>query len=287
MKSIPIDSPLAVKIRKKIVQALSDFDMLEDGDKVMVCVSGGKDSSILLTLLKEIQRRAEINFTIEAAILDQKQPGFQIQDFKNWIENDVGVKLHVIEKDTYSIVKEKVQGGVYCSLCSRLRRAILYDFAHAQGFTKLALGHHKDDLLETLLLNMFYTGNISSMPPKLKSDDGRNILLRPMAYVDESDLIELQKEWAFPLIPCNLCGSQEGLKRKKIKALLKNLEQDIPAIKESLLTSMKNIKPSQMLDQNLWNFEEFAMEAHLSQPLDLNQSMSPRATQNMSPITAG
>lgn len=259
MKSSFLELPRAIKIRKKIVQALSDFNMLVSGDRLLVCVSGGKDSSILLALLKEIQRRAEIDFTIEAAILDQKQPGFEMSAFQSWIENEVGVRLHVIEKDTYSIVKEKVQGGVYCSLCSRLRRAILYDFAHTHGFTKMALGHHKDDLIETLLLNMFYTGNIASMPPKLRSDDGRNILIRPLAYVEEKDLIALQGEWNFPVIPCNLCGSQEGLKRKKIKSLLKTLEVDIPNIKESLLTSLSQIKPSQMLDQNLWNFEEFAM----------------------------
>lgn len=294
MTPLSLEHPLAIRIRKKIVQALNDFDMISEGDKIMVCVSGGKDSSILLSLLKEIQRRSEIHFEIEAAILDQKQPGFQVEEFKNWIESRVGVKLHILERDTYSIVKEKVQGGVYCSLCSRLRRAILYDFAHANGFTKMALGHHKDDLLETLLLNMFYTGNISSMPPKLRSDDGRNTIIRPLAYVDEKDLIELQKDWSFPIIPCNLCGSQEGLKRKKIKALLKQLENDIPAIKESLLTSMSQIKPSQLLDKNLWDFEKFEYRGSMenrsdqrSQPLDLNQSISPVATTSINPNAVG
>jgi tRNA 2-thiocytidine biosynthesis protein TtcA len=252
-----LDQPLSIRIRKKIVQALNDFGMISNGDRILVCVSGGKDSSILLALLKEIQRRSQFQFEIQAAILDQKQPGFKVEEFKNWVEVDVGVPLHILERDTYSIVKEKIQSGTYCSLCSRLRRAILYDFAYEKGFNKMALGHHKDDLVETLLLNMFYTGNISSMPPKLKSDDGRNLVIRPLAYVDEKDLIELQKQWAFPLIPCNLCGSQEGLKRKKIKNLLNELESDIPAIKESLLTSMSQVKPSQLLDKNLWDFESF------------------------------
>ncbi len=246
---------LIQKTRKKITQALNDFSMIEPGDKVMVCVSGGKDSSILLMLLKDIQARAPFHFEFEAAILDQKQPGFQIEAFSKWVKETVNVKLHIIEKDTYSVVKEKTpEGGIYCALCSRMRRAILYDFASDHGFQKIALGHHQDDLIETVLMNMFYTGNISSMPPKLKSDDGRNTLIRPLCYVEESDLIAIQNEIRFPVIPCNLCGSQEGLKRKKIKKLLNDLKVDIPMIKQSLLASLGNVKPSHLLDQDLWNF---------------------------------
>ncbi len=246
---------LIQKTRKKITQALNDFSMIEPNDKVMVCVSGGKDSSILLMLLKDIQARAPFDFEFEAAILDQKQPGFDITAFHNWVTRDQGLKLHVIERDTYSVVKEKTpEGGIYCSLCSRLRRAILYDYAFDHGFHKIALGHHQDDLIETVLMNMFYTGNIASMPPKLKSDDGRNTLIRPLCYVEESDLIAIQKQINFPVIPCNLCGSQEGLKRKKIKKLLTDLKVEIPMIKQSLLTSLSNIKPSQLMDQDLWNF---------------------------------
>lgn len=255
MKSaVNFELPLAVKIRKQIVQALNDFNMIEDGDKVMVCVSGGKDSSVLLALLTEIQRRSERKFQIEAAILDQKQPGFDVSNFKVWVES-LGVPFHIVEKDTYSIVKEKVQGGTFCSLCSRLRRGILYDYAHANGFTKLALGHHRDDVVHTALLNMFYVGTTAAMPPKLKSDDERNILLRPLCYVSERDIEELAAEWAFPVIPCNLCGSQDGLKRQRIKKLVRDLEKEIPNIYASIQTSMTNIKPSQMMDQNLWDFK--------------------------------
>lgn len=257
--AVDFENPLAVKIRKQIVQALNDFNMIEDGDKIMVCVSGGKDSSVLLALLTEIQRRSERKFQLEAAILDQKQPGFDAAKFKAWVES-LGVKLHVIEKDTYSIVKEKVQGGTYCSLCSRLRRAILYDYAHDNGFTKLALGHHRDDVVHTALLNLFYVGTTASMPPKLKSDDERNILVRPLCYVSEREIEELAAAWAFPVIPCNLCGSQDGLKRQRVKKLVRDLEKEIPNIYASIQTAMSNVKPSQMMDQNLWDFKNLKVE---------------------------
>jgi tRNA 2-thiocytidine biosynthesis protein TtcA len=261
---VNLEHPLAVQIRKDIVRALNDFNMIENGDRIMVCVSGGKDSSVLLASLIEIQRRSERKFQIEAAILDQKQPGFDVRAFKAWVES-LGVKLNVIEKDTYSIVKEKVTDGVFCSLCSRLRRAILYDFAFDNGFTKIALGHHRDDLIETTLLNMFYTGHIASMPPKLKSDDGRNILLRPLCYVSERDIESLAREWAFPVIPCSLCGSQEGLKRKRMKKLVRELEKEIPAISSSMIKALSNIKPSQLLDQDLWDFKNLKADVPKSE----------------------
>lgn len=254
MSVLDFNHPLAIKIRKQIVQALNDFNMIEDGDKLMVCVSGGKDSSVLLALLTEVQRRSERRFTVEAAILDQKQPGFAPDDFKRWVAS-IGVKLHVIEKDTYKIVKEKTKGSTYCSLCSRLRRAILYDYAFDNGFTKLALGHHRDDTVHTALLNMFYVGTMSAMPAKLLSDDERNILLRPMIYVSERDIEELAEVWGFPIIPCNLCGSQDGLKRQKIKHLVRDLEKDIPSIYASIQTSLGNIKPSHMLDNEIFDFK--------------------------------
>lgn len=252
---VDLNHPLAVQIRHKIVQASHDFGLIEANDRILVCVSGGKDSSIMLASLLEIQRRVAFDFHFEAAILDQKQPGFNITDFKNWVEA-LGVKLHIIEKDTYSIVKEKITNGVYCSLCSRLRRAILYDFAFDQNFNKLALGHHREDLLETTMLNFFYTGHLASMPPKLLSDNGKNILIRPLAYVAEKDLIELSQLWNFPIIPCNLCGSQEGMKRKKMKHLLTDLEKTIPDIRASMLKALSQVQPSQMLDQSLWNFKD-------------------------------
>lgn len=251
---IDFEHPLAQKIRKEITRASADFNLIEDGDRIQVCVSGGKDSSILLALLTEIQRRAEIEFTLEAVILDQKQPGFQVDDFKKFIDS-LGVRFTILERDTYSIVKEKITDGVYCSLCSRLRRAILYDHAFNHHFTKMALGHHRDDIIETTLLNLFYSGNMASMPPKLKSDDGRNVIVRPLSYVAEKDLLELSKVWNFPILPCNLCGSQEGLKRKKMKRLIHQLEEDIPNLGSTFLNALSNVKPSQLLDQNLWNFK--------------------------------
>lgn len=254
MTIINRDHPLAVKIRKQITQALSDYNMIANGDKVMICVSGGKDSSILTILLEEIRKRAEIKFTIAAVILDQKQPGFDVMNFKNWLEAE-GIEFHMIEKDTYSVVKEKVTTGVYCSLCSKMRRAILYDYAFANKYSKMALGHHRTDLIETTMLNMFYTGNVSTMPAKLRSDDGRNIVIRPMMYVDEKDLIQLATDWGFPVIPCNLCGSQEGMKRKKMKNLISELEKDIPNLSASFITALQNVKPSHLLDKNLYDFE--------------------------------
>lgn len=252
--NIDFNHPLALKIRRQIVQALNDFNMIEDGDKIMVCVSGGKDSSVLLALLTEIQRRSERKFTIEAGILDQKQPGFDATAFKNWVES-LGVKLNIIEKDTYSIVKEKTQGTTYCSLCSRLRRAILYDFAFANGFTKLALGHHQDDVVHTALLNILYIGTLASMPAKLLSDDGRNILLRPLSYVSERDIEQLASAWNIPIIPCNLCGSQDGLKRMRVKKLVRDLEKEIPNIYQSIQTALSNAKPSHLMDQELFDFK--------------------------------
>jgi tRNA 2-thiocytidine biosynthesis protein TtcA len=246
--------PLAISVRKQMVSAIADFDMITEGDKVMVCVSGGKDSSILLVLLNEIRKKAPYSYTLEAVMLDQKQPGFEASAYQKWVES-LGLKLTILQRDTYSVVTEKITNGVYCSLCSRLRRGILYDHAFNNGFTKLALGHHRDDLSETLLLNLFYTGKLASMPPKLKSDDGRNILIRPLSYVAEKDLITIAKKWAFPIIPCNLCGSQTGMKRQKIKELIRNLEIDIPQIGNSMLKAMSNVHQSQLMDSGLWDFQ--------------------------------
>lgn len=245
---------LAVRLRKDVVRAIADYDMIHEGDRLMVCVSGGKDSSVLLALLTEIRRRAERKFDLEAVILDQKQPGFDVELYRAWVES-LGVKFTVVERDTYSIVTDKIKDGTYCSLCSRLRRAILYDHAVDNGFTKVVLGHHRDDIVETTMMNLFYTGKLAAMPPKLKSDDGRNILVRPLCYVAESDIIELANRWAVPIIPCNLCGSQDGLKRKRIKKLMRDLETEIPHINSSVMTALGNVKPSQLLDRELWNFD--------------------------------
>lgn len=255
--ALDFQTPLAVKLRKQMVEAISRFDLITAGDKIMVCVSGGKDSAILLALLAEVRRRAPFQFDLEAVILDQKQPGFQVSAFKAWVENEVGLPLKILERDTYSVVVEKVKDGVYCSLCSRLRRGILYTHAFENGFTKLALGHHRDDLNQTLLMNLFYTGKISSMPPKLRSDDGRNILIRPLSLIAEKDLVELSQDWKIPVIPCNLCGSQAGMKRQKIKKLLQDLETEIPQIGNSILGALGNVHESQLLDERLWDFDQF------------------------------
>lgn len=250
--NLDFNHPFAIKIRKQMVEAIAEYNLLEAGDRVMVCCSGGKDSSVLLALLSEVARRAPYQFEIEAVMLDQGHPGFDPKAFKNWVES-LNLKLTVIQKDTYSLVKEKITNGVYCSMCSRLRRGILYNHAVEHKFTKMALGHHRDDSAETLMMNLFFTGKISAMPPKLKSDDGRNILIRPLSFVSEKDITELAKAWDFPIIPCNLCGSQEGMKRQKVKKLLRDLEKEIPQIGNSMLKATSNIHISQMLDQKLWN----------------------------------
>lgn len=251
---IDIEHPLAVKIRKQITKAFNDYHMIEENDSLMVCVSGGKDSTILTLLLKDIQKRSPIPFQFKAVLLDQKQPGFDAELFKNFMLHHQ-IDFTIIESDTYSIVKEKIpEGNTYCSLCSRLRRGILYNYAHANGFNKMLMGHHRDDLLETLLMNLFYSGKIASMPAKLKSDDGRNIVLRPMVYVAEKDLISLRDLWNFPVVPCKLCGSQDGAKRDRMTRLLNELEKETPDIRSNMLHALSNVEASQLLDHNLHNF---------------------------------
>lgn len=268
---IDFEHPKAVTVRKQIVKALAEYNLLEQGDKLMVCVSGGKDSAVLLALLGYIQKRAPYSYNLEAVMLDQKQPNFDATRFASWVREDLGIQLHIVEKDTYSVVTQKVQeGSTFCSLCSRLRRAILYDFATEKDFTKMALGHHRDDLNQTLLLNLFYTGKLSSMPPKLLSDDKRNIVIRPMIYVAEDDLIELSKLWQIPLLPCNLCGSQPNLKRKKMKVLLQELQKEIPHINESMLTAQSNIKLSHLRDESLFDFNNLKTDRTLATEKILN-----------------
>lgn len=251
--------PLAVKLRKQMVEAIARYRLIEAGDRVMVCVSGGKDSTVLLALLAETRRRAPYSFEIAAVLLDQKQPGFDARAYKAWIQSEVGLDLTIIERDTYSIVKEKTVDRIYCSLCSRLRRGILYDHAADKGFTKMALGHHREDAAQTLLLNLFYTGKLQAMPPKFLSDDGRNVVIRPFFEIAEKDIQALSDIWRIPTIPCNLCGSQDELKRQEMKKLISNLEKVIPDIRNSMSTAISNVRISHLADHRVWDFQSISL----------------------------
>jgi len=248
---------LQQRIRRAVGQAIMDFQMIEDGDRVMVCLSGGKDSYVMLDMLLALQRKAPVKFEILAVNLDQKQPGFPEHVLPQYLAS-VGVDYHIIEQDTYSVVKRVIpEGKTTCGLCSRLRRGSLYTFAEANGLTKIALGHHRDDLIETLFLNMFYGGTLKSMPPKLRSDNGKHVVIRPMAYCKEKDLAAYAKVRQFPIIPCNLCGSQDNLQRQAIKSMLQEWNQRFPGRLETIFRSMSHIAPSQLSDRTLFDFVNF------------------------------
>ena len=246
---------LQKKLRRETGRAIADFNMIQDGDKVMVCLSGGKDSYTMLEILRNLQHSAPVNFELVAVNLDQKQPGFPEHVLPEYLEKE-GVNYHILEKDTYSIVKEKVpEGKTTCGLCSRLRRGSLYGFAEEIGANKIALGHHRDDIVETLFLNMFFGGKMKAMPPKLRSDDNRNVVIRPLAYCREKDIIEFARYKQYPIIPCNLCGSQENLQRQAVKDMLKRWDKEHPGRVESIFSSIQNIAPSQLADTSLFDFE--------------------------------
>lgn len=251
---------LQKRLRRLVGEAVSDYNMIEDGDKIMVCLSGGKDSYTLLDILLYLQKVAPINFSLIAVNLDQKQPGFPEHILPEYLKS-IGVDYYIIEKDTYSVVKEKIpEGKTTCSLCSRLRRGTLYTYADEIGANKIALGHHRDDIVETFFLNLFYGGSLKAMPPKLLSDDKRNILIRPLAYCAEKDIENYAKIKEFPIIPCNLCGSQPNLQRQVIKGMLNDWEKENPGRVEIMFKALSNVAPSQLADTQLFNFKDLKID---------------------------
>ena len=256
-------------LRRDVGRAIVDFNMIENGDLVMVCISGGKDSYTLLNILQNLQKYAPIKFRIHAVNLDQKQPGFPEHVLPRYLE-ELQIDYKIIEQDTYSIVKKKIpEGKTYCGLCSRLRRGILYNYAESLGADKIALGHHRDDIVETLFLNMFYGGNLSAMPPKLLSDDKRNIVIRPLAYCKELEIDRYAKLMNFPIIPCDLCGSQNHLQRQSIKSMLRQWDKKNPGRIESIFRSITNVSLSQLADVGLFPFRDLHIERELKRRLDV------------------
>jgi tRNA 2-thiocytidine biosynthesis protein TtcA len=250
---------LQKRLRRRVGEAITDFNLIENGDKVMVCLSGGKDSYTLLDILLSLQYNAPVRFDLIAVNLDQKQPGFPEHVLPDYLTAR-SVPFHIIERDTYGIVKRVIpEGKTTCSLCSRLRRGLLYGYAEKNGITKIALGHHRDDILETFFLNLFHGGKLKAMPPKLLSDDRRHIVIRPLAYCKEKDIEKYARLRNFPIIPCNLCGSQENLQRKVMKEMLRTWERQFPGRLETIFRSLRNVAPSQLADTALFDF------AHLEQ----------------------
>ncbi|MEY8769193.1 tRNA 2-thiocytidine(32) synthetase TtcA [Erwinia sp. ACCC 02193] len=251
---------LQKRLRRNVGNAIIDYNMIEENDVVMACMSGGKDSFAMLDILLGLQKVAPVKFEVVAVNLDQKQPGFPEHILPEYFES-LNIPYYIVDKDTYSVVKEKIpEGKTTCGLCSRLRRGTLYSFAERIGATKIALGHHLDDIVETLFLNIFHGARMKAMPPKLRSDDGRNVVIRPLAYCREKDLIAYSEQKDFPIIPCNLCGSQENLQRQAIKAMLAEWDKKEPGRVESVFKSLQNVSPSQLADRNLFDFVNLPLD---------------------------
>jgi tRNA 2-thiocytidine biosynthesis protein TtcA len=268
---------LAKRLRRQAGQAIADYNMIQSGDRIMVCLSGGKDSYTLLALLRQLQAKAPVPFELVAVHLDQKQPGYDAQVLPQYLDA-IGVPFDIIEQDTYSVVKRVVpEGKTLCGLCSRLRRGALYNHAQRGGFTKIALGHHRDDMVETLMLNMFHHSTLKSMPPKLLSDDGQHVLIRPLAYCRESDIAEYAQQQGFPIMPCNLCGSQDNLQRKAIKHMLHDWEREHPGRIENMFRATTSIAPSHLADRQLFDFAALgsAVEAAENRLTDADWLLDP------------
>ena len=288
---------LEKKLRRNVGQAIAQYNMIEDGDKVMVCLSGGKDSYAMLSILMKLKESAPIHFDIIAVNLDQKQPGFPEHILPEYLDK-LGIEYHIVEEDTYGIVKDKVpEGKTTCSLCSRLRRAVLYKAAKNIGATKIALGHHRDDMIETLMLNMFYGGKMKAMPAKLVSDNGEHVVIRPLAFCKESELIQYSELKQFPIIPCNLCGSQPNMQRQNIKRMLNDWHDQFPGRIESMFTAMQNVVPSHLCDSELFDFKSINStsgiinggdtafdEEVIETPQDLSTKNQPNADQLLNVI---
>lgn len=272
------NNKLHKRLCRQVGQAIGDFNMIEDGDKIMVCLSGGKDSYALLDILLTLRERAPIHFDIIAVNLDQKQPNFPEEVLPRYL-TELGVPFHIENQDTYSIVKRVIpEGKTTCSLCSRLRRGILYRVASELGATKVALGHHRDDIMETFFLNMFFGAKLKGMPPKLQSDDGKHIVIRPLAYVKEKDLERYAEVKAFPIIPCDLCGGQENLQRKQIKNMLREWDKKFPGRVDNIFSSLSTVAPSHLMDRNLFNFADLQVSDTPVQDGDIAFDEEPCAT---------